>query len=59
MPSGTHSNLIQQLIDFYRLNEVIVTESHDAKLVILNLPGPPKKNPSDVDGPNKYDPEII
>lgn len=24
-----------------RLNEVIVEKSHDAKLVILNLPGPP------------------
>ncbi|XP_041417026.1 solute carrier family 12 member 4 isoform X2 [Xenopus laevis] len=25
-----------------RLNEVIVTRSHDAKLVLLNMPGPPK-----------------
>lgn len=25
-----------------RLNEVIVNRSHDAQLVILNLPGPPK-----------------
>lgn len=25
-----------------KLNEVIVAKSHDAKLVILNLPGPPK-----------------
>ena len=25
-----------------KLNEAIVAKSHDAKLVILNLPGPPK-----------------
>ena len=25
-----------------KLNEAIVSRSHDAKLVILNLPGPPK-----------------
>jgi len=25
-----------------KLNEVIVTKSHDAKLVIINLPSPPK-----------------
>lgn len=25
-----------------KLNEVIVNRSHDAQLVILNLPGPPK-----------------
>jgi len=36
-----------------RLNEVIVTESHDAKLVILNLPGPPKKDPTDADAHEK------
>ncbi|CAG5105787.1 Oidioi.mRNA.OKI2018_I69.chr1.g2453.t2.cds [Oikopleura dioica] len=44
---------LRRMHNAVRLNEVIVTESHDAKLVILNLPGPPKKNPSDVDGPNK------
>ena len=26
-----------------KLNELIVTKSHDAALVIVNLPGPPKK----------------
>ena len=26
-----------------KLNEAIVAKSHDAKLVILNLPGPPKQ----------------
>lgn len=25
-----------------KLNEVIVSRSHDAQLVILNLPGPPR-----------------
>lgn len=25
-----------------KLNEVVVNRSHDAQLVILNLPGPPK-----------------
>lgn len=25
-----------------KLNEVIVNKSHDAQLVILNLPGPPR-----------------
>lgn len=25
-----------------KLNEVVVNKSHDAQLVILNLPGPPK-----------------
>lgn len=44
---------LRRMHNAVRLNEVIVTESHDAKLVILNLPGPPKKNPSDLDGPNK------
>ncbi|KAF6038581.1 SLC12A4 [Bugula neritina] len=26
-----------------RINEVIVERSHDAKLILINLPGPPKK----------------
>lgn len=26
-----------------KLNEVIVSKSHDAQLVILNLPGPPRE----------------
>uniref|UniRef100_K9J7T6 Solute carrier family 12 (potassium/chloride transporter), member 4 n=1 Tax=Xenopus tropicalis TaxID=8364 RepID=K9J7T6_XENTR len=30
-----------------KLNEVIVTRSHDAKLVLLNMPGPPKNTDGD------------
>lgn len=30
-----------------KLNEVIVTRSHDARLVLLNMPGPPKNNEGD------------
>ncbi|KAM4720919.1 solute carrier family 12 member 4 isoform 1-T1 [Rhinophrynus dorsalis] len=30
-----------------KLNEVIVTKSHDAKLVLLNMPGPPKNQDGD------------
>ena len=32
-----------------KLNEAIVSRSHDAKLVILNLPGPPKTMLDDSD----------
>ena len=32
-----------------KLNEAIVSRSHDAKLVILNLPGPPKTMVDDSD----------
>merc|ERR1719187_1072246 len=32
-----------------KLNEAIVSKSHDAKLVILNLPGPPKTPGTDRD----------
>jgi hypothetical protein len=32
-----------------RLNEVIVNKSHEAKLVILNLPSPPKNIGADRD----------
>lgn len=30
-----------------KLNEVIVNKSHDAQLVILNLPGPPRDTSSE------------
>lgn len=30
-----------------RLNEVIVEKSHDAQLVVINLPGPPKNSDGD------------
>ena len=44
---------LRRMYNAVKLNEVIVTESHDAQLVILNLPGPPKKNPNDADAHNK------
>ena len=37
-----------------KLNEVIVAKSHEAKLVILNLPGPPKVMGKDKDCSCKY-----
>ena len=37
-----------------RLNEVIVNKSHDAKLVILNLPSPPKVVGADKDSNCKH-----
>ena len=37
-----------------KLNEAIVSRSHDAKLVILNLPGPPKTLIDDSDYSCKY-----
>lgn len=37
-----------------RLNEAIVNKSHEAKLVILNLPSPPKAIGQDRDSSCKY-----
>ena len=37
-----------------KLNEAIVAKSHDAKLVILNLPGPPKTVGKDKDCSCKF-----
>lgn len=37
-----------------RLNEVIVNRSHDAQLVILNLPGPPKDTKLEKESNCKY-----
>ena len=44
---------LRRMHNAVKLNEVIVTESHDAQLVILNLPGPPKKDNTDQDAHNK------
>ena len=44
---------LRRMHNAVKLNEVIVTESHDAQLVILNLPGPPKKDTKDADAHNK------
>ena len=37
-----------------KLNEVIVNKSHDAQLVILNLPGPPKSTNLERESNCKY-----
>ena len=36
------SSNVRRMHTAVRLNEVIVNKSHEAKLVILNLPSPPK-----------------
>ncbi|KAM4017753.1 LOW QUALITY PROTEIN: solute carrier family 12 member 4 [Anomaloglossus baeobatrachus] len=38
---------IRRMHTAVKLNEVIVTRSHDAKLVLLNMPGPPKNSDGD------------
>ncbi|CAN0334702.1 unnamed protein product [Lampetra planeri] len=45
----TQSN-VRRMHTAVKLNEVIVSRSHDARLVLLNMPGPPK-NP---DGDENY-----
>lgn len=37
-----------------KLNEVIVSRSHDAQLVILNLPGPPRDTKLERESNCKY-----
>lgn len=41
-----HSN-VRRMHTAIKLNEVIVTKSHDARLVLLNMPGPPKNPEGD------------
>ncbi|XP_048825771.1 solute carrier family 12 member 6-like isoform X1 [Brienomyrus brachyistius] len=41
-----HSN-VRRMHTAVRLNEVIVNKSHDARLVLLNMPGPPKNTNGD------------
>lgn len=41
IPSSDEGN-VRRMHTAVKLNEVIVNKSHDAQLVILNLPGPPK-----------------
>ncbi len=40
--SRNDSSNVRRMHTAVRLNEVIVNKSHEAKLVILNLPSPPK-----------------
>lgn len=41
-----HSN-VRRMHTAVKLNEVIVNKSHDARLVLLNMPGPPKNTQGD------------
>uniref|UniRef100_A0A452S3T5 Solute carrier family 12 member 4 n=1 Tax=Ursus americanus TaxID=9643 RepID=A0A452S3T5_URSAM len=43
---GLWSN-VRRMHTAVKLNEVIVTRSHDARLVLLNMPGPPKNSEGD------------
>uniref|UniRef100_A0A3P9NVX0 Solute carrier family 12 member 6 n=1 Tax=Poecilia reticulata TaxID=8081 RepID=A0A3P9NVX0_POERE len=44
--SVDHSN-VRRMHTAVKLNEVIVNKSHDARLVLLNMPGPPKNTDGD------------
>lgn len=41
-----HSN-VRRMHTAVKLNEVIVNKSHEAKLVLLNMPGPPRNPEGD------------
>ena len=38
----THEENVCQMNTSVKLDDVIMSRSHDARLVLLNLPGPPK-----------------
>lgn len=46
IPCRDQSN-VRRMHTAVKLNEVIVTRSHDARLVLLNMPGPPKNSEGD------------
>ena len=37
-----HEENVRRMNTSVKLNDLIVSRSHDARLVLLNLPGPPK-----------------
>lgn len=45
-PCRDHSN-VRRMHTAVKLNEVIVNKSHDARLVLLNMPGPPRNAQGD------------
>ena len=45
-PSRDQSN-VRRMHTAVKLNEVIVNRSHDARLVLLNMPGPPRDTGGD------------
>jgi potassium/chloride transporter 4/5/6 len=49
VPKRNDTNNVRRMHTAVRLNEVIVSKSHEAKLVILNLPSPPKTVGADRD----------
>ena len=51
---STESSNVRRMHTAVRLNEAIVNKSHEAKLVILNLPSPPKHIGQDRDSNCKY-----
>ena len=51
---STESSNVRRMHTAVRLNEAIVNKSHEAKLVILNLPSPPKAIGQDRDSNCKY-----
>ena len=52
--SRNESSNVRRMHTAVRLNEVIVNKSHEAKLVILNLPSPPKTIGPDRDSSCEY-----
>jgi len=53
-PHRNDSSNVRRMHTAVRLNEAIVNKSHEAKLVILNLPSPPKTIGPDRDASCKY-----
>ena len=52
--SRRESSNVRRMHTAVKLNEVIVAKSHEAKLVILNLPSPPKAIGPDKDASCEY-----
>lgn len=46
LPDRDQSN-VRRMHTAVKLNEVIVNKSHEAKLVLLNMPGPPRNPEGD------------
>lgn len=45
--SGRDQSNVRRMHTAVKLNEVIVNKSHDARLVLLNMPGPPRNTDGD------------
>lgn len=53
--SRNDNSNVRRMHTAVRLNEAIVSKSHEAKLVILNLPSPPKTIGPDRDSSCKWE----